>query len=173
MTPDTEIPPELLKHLLEEEGVEKTLRIYTERYNAITARHNSQAEIWKSGFEAVIKFAELAIKSLLILCGGAAVAVLSFAGSRGLTAQVSLDAYASAVAFFGIAAGGAVFTAGLSYLAQSGINAPETTWEKLGNALRFLAISVWFVSLASFGYGVWHASEAVALSRWEKFEIKQ
>lgn len=105
MTPDTEITPELLEHLLKTEGVEKTLRLFTDRYNAITERHKADVDAWKSGFDAVITFAELAVKSLLLLCGGAAVALLSFAGNRGATGQASLDAYATAVALFGGAAG--------------------------------------------------------------------
>lgn len=178
MTPDSEISPELLKHLLEKEGVEKTLRLYTDRYNAITARHASEIESWKSGFSAVISFAELAIKSLLLLCGGAAVALLSFAGSRGSTAQVSLDAYASAVGLFGAAAAGAVATAGVSYLSQSCFSAAarnvDRRWiGRLCQGLRFVAVAVWFSSLVAFGYGVAKASEAVSLSRWEKVEIQR
>lgn len=167
MTPDTEIPPELLQHLLKTEGIEKTLRLYTDRYNAITERHKATVEGWKNGFDAVIDFAELAIKSLLLLCGGAAVALLSFAGSRGATSQVSLDAYANAVMLFGGAAAGAVTTAGLSYLAQTCFNAHAQGWEPFGEKLRYAAIVIWFGSLAAFGYGSWTASWAIQLSKWE------
>lgn len=167
MTPDTEIPPELLEHLLKTEGFEKTLRLYTDRYNAITERHKTAVDSWKSGFDAVISFAELAIKSLLLLCGGAAVALLSFAGSRGATSQVSLDAYADAVLLFGGAAAGAVATAGLSYLAQSCLNAREQGWEPAGEKLRVTAVVAWVASLVAFGYGSWTASTAIQLSKWE------
>ncbi|PPC85840.1 MAG: hypothetical protein CTY39_06285, partial [Hyphomicrobium sp.] len=66
-----------------------------------------------ASFDAAMRFADLAIKSLLILCGGAAVALLSFAGTRASTGQESLDAYAAAVMLFGWSAAGAVLTAGL------------------------------------------------------------
>lgn len=171
MTPDTEIEPTLLKHLLETEGIEKTIRLYTGRYNAVTERHKVEVAASSSSFDATIGFAELAIKSLLLLCGGAAVALLSFAGSRASTTQISLDAYATAVAFFGAAAAGAVLTAGLSYLAQVSFTAHKQGWEPCGEKIRYGAILVWFASILSFGYGVWKASEAVTLSRWESYEV--
>ena len=174
MTPDTEIPPELLEHLLKTEGVERTLRLYTERFNAVTARQQSQVDAWKSGFDATIRFAELAIRSLLLLCGGAAVALLSFAGSRGATAQSSLDAYAAAVTFFGGAAAGAVATAGLSYLSQSFFNDAEKRWcQVVAEVLRWGAVALWLGSLFAFYIGVQKASEAVSLSRWEKIDVHQ
>ena len=129
-------------------------------------RANSDAR--HSSFDATIRFAELAIKSLLVLCGGAAIAVLSFAGTRGATAQASLDAYAPAVCYFGIAAGGAVATAAISYLAQSFFT---NDWDKTGRAFQGLAIILCLANLACFGIGVSNASTAVSLSRWEKFEI--
>jgi hypothetical protein len=169
MTPDTEIEPELLEQLLRNEGIEKTLRLYTDRYNAVTERHKADVEIWRGSFEAIISFAELAIKSLLLLCGGAAVALLSFAGSRSSTTQISLDAYATAVAYFGGAAAGAVLTAGLAYLAQ--VSFGEKVWAKIGERLRYAAIIAWLASLTGFAFGVWEAADAVMLSRWDKVEV--
>lgn len=136
---------------------------------AALQQHLAETEAGLKSFDAVIRFSELAIKSLLLLCGGAAVAVLSFAGSRGATTQVSLDEYALAVHYFGMAAGGAVATAGLSYLGQCFFT---KDWDRCGATFQALSIIVWLLSLAVFYVGVSHASAAVSLSRWQNIEIK-
>lgn len=74
----------------------------------------------KSSRDAVIKFAEVGIRSLLILNGGAALSLLAFVG-HGSSAPgskfVPAD-WAAVFACFAIGAAFAVITAGLSYLAQ-------------------------------------------------------
>jgi len=65
--------------------------------------------------EAVIKFADLTVRSLLILNGGAALAVLSFAANKA----GSNSALAWSVWYFGVGAACSVATAALSYFGQS------------------------------------------------------
>ncbi len=138
-------------------------RLELDRAKLETEKAKLQSEAARPSFDAVIRFAELAIRSLLLLSGGAAVALLSFAGNRGATGKESLDAYAWAVMLFGGSASGSVLTAGLSYLGQSCFTADH---DKLGTLLRWIAIITWLGSLSAFGVGVKAASNAVSLSRY-------
>ena len=131
-----------------------------EMYRADLDRYKAQVEAQKPNREAVIKFAELAIRSLLLLTGGAAVALLAFAGHR------DVPNLATAIELFGWAASGAVLTAGASYLAQVFITEYDHgTWACwFGDALRVVAVVIWFVSLSLFMYGIYAAAGAVRTS---------
>jgi len=111
--------------------------------------------------ESTIKFAEIAIQSLLFLSGGAAVALLTFAGDQ----KTGLEQYAWAVSLFGWAAAGAVLTAGLSYLSQAlfcaAIDYKSVRLYWIGEAFRALGVILWFASLGTFLCGVGSAADAV------------
>ena len=64
--------------------------------------------------EAVFRFSDLAVRSLLILNGGAALAILGFA-SRELSSNKSASAFAPVCFLFGLGSALAVACAGLAY----------------------------------------------------------
>ena len=124
--------------------------------------------------EATYRYGELSVRSLLILNGGAALALLTLAGSAK-TGLVSINAgdLAGLVWYFGAGAGLSVLTSGLAYLSQSFYaqhNEPMTEdeealaavnwiWRRLGHAFRIAAMVAWLSSLGLFSFGVWQASQ--------------
>lgn len=109
-----------------------------------------------ASWESVIKFAEMTIRSLLILNGGAAIAVLTFAGNAAKSAsEVFL---ANSVVYFGIGAALSVVTAGLAYLAQFLFT---NLFERTGRAFQYAAIAATVGSLLAFGCGMKAASDSL------------
>lgn len=108
----------------------------------------------KESFEATMRFAELAVRSLLILNGGAALGLLTFASNQSKNGGAPID-YADAILFFGVGAALSVLSAGLSYLAQCYFTRENGNWQtKAGHVLRGVAIVAWLVSIALFIFGV-------------------
>ena len=111
-----------------------------------------------------MKFAELSVRSLLILNGGAALALLAFtANTGGSSAADLLVQYGHAIWCFGLGACLAVFVAGLAYLSQTLMAeaAHGTTWNRVGQYLRVAAAMAWLTSLTLFASGIWIASAAL------------
>ena len=113
-----------------------------------------EMERYRPGFEATIRFADIAIRSLLILNGGAALALLTFAGnaaSRGQ--QISFE---WSLLAFGIGAAFSVATAGFSYLSQSLYTEGEagTPYARLGLSMRLVAFAIGFVAWLLFLVGI-------------------
>jgi hypothetical protein len=124
---------------------------------------------WKADQEAQrpfvemgARFAELAIKSLLIISGGAAVALGGFAKSDPTNVFVH-HAFVSSAWWFAVAAFGSVITAGLSYLSMAfAVDARDTSWgPKVAEFGRVAGIIVFILSLVFFGWGAYLADSAL------------
>ncbi len=116
---------------------------------------------FKESFEATMRFAELAVRSLLILNGGAALGLLTFASNQTKNGATAIN-YAEAVCFFGLGAALSVVTAGVSYLAQYYFTHEDNDWQtKAANSLRWIAIITWVVSIAVFVCGIGAAVAAL------------
>jgi hypothetical protein len=113
--------------------------------------------------EAAMRYAELAIRSLLLVAGGAAIALAGFAGhSLGSGNPVILQALGSSVVWFAYSAAGAVEVAGLSYVAQILYHEmPAPCDDRLGGSVRFLAAALFVASLFCFVWGANAASLAL------------
>jgi len=116
--------PQISEH--ERINIEKD-RLYIEIQKFHLEKEKIREEHRRKSFDAVIKFAEITIRSLLILNGGSALAVLTFASSRvskGIDQNVdkimnvSDESMARMVIAFGFGALLSVLTAGWSYLSQ-------------------------------------------------------
>lgn len=104
--------------------------------------------------ESTIKFADLTVRSLLLLNGGAALAVLTFAansakGSSG--AVVSAQDLAPSILLFGSGAATSVATAAASYVAQLSYT---QDYKKVGNTFQVLAVIGGVASLVLFVAGM-------------------
>lgn len=109
-----------------------------------------------------MRFAELAVRSLLILNGGAALGLLTFASNQTKNGGSSIN-YADAVCLFGVGAALSVMTAGLSYLAQYYFTHEDDDWQTwVARILRWGAIVVWLTSIALFVFGVRSAASAIS-----------
>ena len=118
-------------------------------YEPVRLQYEAEALVRVASAEATIKFADITIRSLLILNGGAALAVLSFASNIAKTG--GSNALASSVFYFGIGAACSVATAALSYFAQSFFT---HVWEKSGYLFQGLAIIFGGASMATFTWGM-------------------
>lgn len=158
------LPDEMLAYLHREFGYAKMLEIQNAWNSTLAQRSGVLAATRGKMFDATIRFAEITIRSLLLLNGGAAVALLAFAGNAkqsGLPDE-QLSAYASAVQMFGWGALLSVGVAALAYLAQ--LFFTEMSARKphpAGIVLRCAAIFMAFVSLGLFGCGTYKASQAI------------
>lgn len=126
----------------------------------------NKARMLLGSVESTIKYGELAVKSLLILGGGAAVALGAFAGSDAGGGIVLAPNYSKAIMMFGVSACAAVGTAGLSYIAQW-FYCDERRGD-FGDLIRAFAMLTWLVGLGAFFVGVRSTSEAIDAARAAK-----
>lgn len=152
------------------------LKLLTDHFNAKTEREKVNNELDKVQSEAVIKFAEISIRSLLLLCGGAAIAFLAFAGNAGKESAMSavqISGYANAVGIFGIAAACSVLAGGSSYFSQATfheIESPKLAL-RIGNVFRLVAILFWLFGVTLFAWGIWTASHAITGSAGKALQV--
>jgi hypothetical protein len=111
------------------------------------------------------RFADLTVRSLLILNGGAALALLTFATGKSGAGDVS-GALATAVALFGTGAWLSVATVALAYFAQRAFVEIEPEEARLRRGKRYsrCAIAAGLASLFVFGVGMYAASTKLMLS---------
>jgi hypothetical protein len=127
-----------------------------------SAMQDDPNRFFKESFEATMRFAELAVRSLLILNGGAALGLLTFASNQNKNGSAPIN-YTDAVWLFGIGAALAVLTAGLAYLAQYFFTHENDDWKKkTANTLQIGAVVAWLVSMGFFVGGVRAAVAVVA-----------
>lgn len=119
---------------------------------------------WELGRkEPVFRFAEIALRSLLLLNGGAAISLLTFAGNAerlGLGGKAGV--LGNMALSFGAGAALAVLTALLAYLTQhsyasfepKGPKSEQTRANRRGNLLRWIAVCVAFLSWGAFLLGM-------------------
>ncbi len=141
------------------------VRVQVEAYRAEIERHRADVERWRAenqrqldgwrpAFEAVIRFADITIRSLLLLNGGSALALLSFAGNAASHGD-RLRFVPSLIAF-GVGAALSVLTAGLAYLAQNTF--VEFQRERLADWIRWVAVACAFAALGAFCAGMGFAA---------------
>jgi hypothetical protein len=138
---------------------EKKLALDAERL--AVERERILVDVNKPLVDGMFKFAELTVRSLLILNGGAAIGLLTFAGKAFETKPIP-QPLACALFAFGLGAVSSVILAGTSYLAQHFYNKGLTgaDWERTGLSFHGVAVVAAFFGLGAFGYGILKASEA-------------
>ena len=136
-----------------------------ERWKADLERWKAIAEGRRPMFEAAMRYAELAIRSLLLVSGGAAIALAGFAGHSLGSANPNpaiLQALGSSVMWFAYSAAGAVGVAGLAYVSQILYGEVPEPWDdRLGGFVRILAVALFLASLLCFVWGANAASLAL------------
>ncbi|MFM9850603.1 MAG: hypothetical protein ACKVP3_26175 [Hyphomicrobiaceae bacterium] len=128
------------------------------RYEPTRLQYEAESRLSVVSYEAVMKFSDITIRSLLILNGGAALAVLTFASNTAKTG--SNTALAAAVFYFGIGAALSVATSALSYLGQSCFT---QNWNRSGYAFQIAAILFGATSLGLFAWGMLDASHRLGM----------
>lgn len=138
---------------------------------------------WRGMFESVILSGANAVRALLLVNGGASVAMLAFLGhlfSSRNGVEVNVDSIRLCLLLFGIGTALATFCAGWTYFTQSiyaehlrkcnaaiskhlANNSTEElnlSESRAGNAMNWIAIVAGFGSYVAFCLGIWEAYQA-------------
>ncbi|AWY39406.1 hypothetical protein DKY63_05595 [Pseudomonas putida] len=115
--------------------------------------HASQLEM----FRTVIQSGQNAVKTALLMNGGASVALLAFIGKLTEAQQIRIPVFAEALTFFVIGVFAIVVTAGMTYLSQWFYAASEQWKRKTGFAFNIISI---VLGLSSYGFFVWGMRKA-------------
>ena len=143
-----------------------------ERYRAdlsawITARQH-QYEHNLEMLRSVITVGQSALKSSLLINGGAAVAVLAFLGRllSSESASVSIDGLSLALLQFVWGVLAAAIAAGATYFSQAGYGGEFGSWSrKIGIGGHIVAVVGVFAAYGFFGVGAWQAYSAINLGQ--------
>ena len=119
--------------------------------------------------DQAIKYSIEAVKSVLLMNGAAAIALLAFmganAGKEDPLVEVSIELFKLALMCFGGGASLCALTFLFAYIAQlffAGINSSEThVWP--ANLFRLLAMICLVSAIVMFGVGVYVAAEALSI----------
>ena len=140
----------------------ETQRIGVERFKAQVDQEKMLIEARKLAFEAnklrrqwyldsakaVYDYGRYAINCVLILNGGAALAVMQHLGSaRDVAARMPLPLLGVPLMVFAGGLASAALAAATAYLAQSAFTGD---WDRTGTAFQITAITCWFASLGCF-----------------------
>ncbi|WP_039034788.1 MULTISPECIES: hypothetical protein [Shewanella] len=113
-------------------------------------------------FKSVIATGQAALKSSMVINGGAAAALLAFTGkiwSEGSIIQVT-NALTHSILWFCFGLLIASFAAGTTYLSQF---AYAKDWDKVGGAVNVFTVLTVLASYAMFGFGCFNASNSLAM----------
>ncbi|WP_322521131.1 hypothetical protein SR882_10175 [Guyparkeria halophila] len=151
------------------EGVhagEANMEKYRADLNAwITARQH-QYEYNLEMLRSVITVGQSALKSALLINGGAAVAVLAFIGRLFSSESASLSMGGLSLALLQFVWGvlGAAIAAGATYFSQAGYGGEFGSWSRgVGVGGHIVAVLGVFSAYGCFGVGAWQAYSAINL----------
>jgi hypothetical protein len=143
---------------ISKKDLSKLLEI-TERYSSDSlvlreSRHKAQLETDLEVFRAVFVYGQAALKTTILINGGAAIAVMAFlARYVSVENQVAnMQFFLSALLVFGFGVLLGAVTTGFTYLAQSFFAHRK---DKLGFSFQVLSVILGLLSLSTFGLGIW------------------
>jgi hypothetical protein len=134
-------------------------------FERLKLEHHKISDETKRGvFDAGIRFADMALRALLIINGGAAVALLTFAGNAGrLGIAVQSGRTFAPLITFGAGAAISIMTAFLAYVAQMIYFevAPHERGLLIGNRVRAACVACGIASWLLFCVGLYFASKII------------
>jgi hypothetical protein len=139
-------------------------RAELDKWRADMELHRAEFDSFKLSLENINTYATITIRSLLILNGGAAIALLTFIGNQAKDTGFKAANWLPAFEVFGWGTFLAVLCSALAYLSQVFIHEPESLWVKkyVGSLLRGLSVIAGAASLIIFIVGVYQAKAAFA-----------
>lgn len=143
---------------------EAMLEEYRAELSAWVASNQHQHEGQMEMLRATISVGQSALKSALLINGGAAVALLAFIGKIWGNAESveTIDALASSLICFVIGVLSTAMAGAATYFSQAGYASqfgPNKDW--LGNRGRLFAVLFVFGGYILFGVGAWLAYQAI------------
>lgn len=121
-------------------------------------------DAYKMGFEAITTFATITVRSLLLLNGGATIAILTFVGDQSKSVSgFSVAKWLPAFEVFGWGTFLAVACSAIAYLSQVFIHEPmgERMNKYVGGGFRWLAVAAGLTSLLAFIRGMYLSMAAL------------
>lgn len=121
-------------------------------------KYQHRMELWKETrlemTRAVIGFGQGAIRSLVLINGGAAIAVMTFIGNSKNEDLKLVKALSQSLLLFSSGVAAAALVAGFAYVAQFLYDGSSGRMPKLGIGFHYLAVLVAMISLALFVWGL-------------------
>ena len=124
--------------------------LQTQIIDASRSEHQSELEMFRS----VITSGQAAMKSSLLLNGGAAVALLAFIAHLAQHSPAKVSVFAECLLFFALGALAIVVTSGITYLSQWLYADPSPTSQKYGFRLNIICIVLGILSYGFFAWGL-------------------
>lgn len=121
-------------------------------------KHNSSATL--EMFKSVMQSGQNAIKTMLLLNGGAAIALLAFIGKLTDNNSRAIPDFAYSLASFVIGALFMGFVACLTYLGQMAFDSDVTKHQQIGKGIQISCAILGALSLFSFSYGTYKTYQA-------------
>ncbi|MGL6213244.1 hypothetical protein [Billgrantia desiderata] len=112
------------------------------------------------GFKSVITAGQNALRSAILINGGAAVAILAYIGKLSVEAAGQVTHFALPLLLFVLGTLTVAVGSGITYLSQWFYFGGSPWEEKIGFGLNLAAIVLGFVSYIFFGVGTWWAYAA-------------
>jgi len=134
--------------------------LFTANHETALAKYRVRVDFALEQFKSVTTVGQSALKSMFLVNGGAAVAVLAFAGHLATSAGArAVQTLAFPLACFVVGLLLVTIASGLTYLAQ---RAYATKQRQRGNRLNVAIIVIGTFSVVAFATGSWFAYAAVA-----------
>lgn len=124
-------------------------------------RHESAARI--EGFKSVILAGQNAIRTMVLVNGGASIALLAFLGQILTRAPDAAPAFAECLLFFVFGTLLAGLVSGFTYLSQWFYNGGPGWSQHLGTAANVIAMLFGVASYIAFGFGAWRTYSTFAM----------
>lgn len=161
----------IVQHMRQQKTTEaiQLMQVKNEHERNLVEERKLAADEEKMLFEAVISFSHLAIKTLTLLNGGAAVALLAFSGHLASKKSVNFSIFeklSHSILLFGCGAGLAFVTAAFTYLAQHQFHRVNhnTFYRRTGIGFQLAAIISALSGLICFGFGLYLASKSIEVA---------
>ncbi|ANC04200.1 hypothetical protein AB688_19660 [Pseudomonas putida] len=108
-------------------------------------------------FKSVVHTGQNALRAIVLLNGGAAVALLAFIGKLADVSRLNIPLFAVPLTIFVVGAFLSTISSGLTYLTQV-LYSEQRKWRnRTGVFLQMVSIILGATSLCSFGYGTYRA----------------
>jgi len=114
------------------------------------AQYNAKADSSLELFRSVINAGQTATRNMIIINGGACIAILAFVGGLFEKNETLARSLSIALLYFGLGVLSGGFVAGFTYLSQTAYNEGK---DKYGNWIRVICIILGLVSYALFALG--------------------
>lgn len=111
-------------------------------------------------FKSIIQSGQNAIKTMLLLNGGAAIALLAFIGKLSDNNSSAIPDFAYSIAAFVIGALAIGVTSCLTYLSQIAFDSDVKWHRKVGTTLQATCVALGLTSISAFAFGTYKTYQA-------------